>query len=111
MIRQLPATVASRIFENPKGIRYHSGTLGAVILVAAAVGFSGTVVAYIAAALGAALVLNAATDDTKTDDSDPQRVPLASRDAMLVGIVAICVMLAVAWFAGNVAPGLTGTAG
>lgn len=104
MIRQLPAF----IFENPKGVAYHRSTLSFVLIVAAAVGFSGTVVAYLAVAAGAALVLHAATDVNVTDDSDPQRVPLAKRDAAVVGLCAALLTLTVAVLAGNVAPWLRG---
>ena len=106
MIRQLPATLAARIFENPKGVAYHGSTLSLVVAVAVAVGFSGTVLAYLAAALGSALVLHAATATDTADDADPQRVPLAGRDAVLIGILAVLAMLTVAWLVGNVAPGL-----
>ena len=106
MIRQLPATLAARIFENPKGVAYHRSTLSFVVAVAVAVGFSGTVIAYLAAAAGAALLLHAAGDTTVTDDSDPQRVPLARRDAALVGIAALLAMLTVAFVVGNLAPEL-----
>lgn len=106
MIRQLPTALAARIFENPKGVAYHRFTVIWVLTVAAAVGFSGTVVAYLAAAAGAAFVLHAAGDTTVTDDSDPQRVPLARRDAALVGIAALLAMLTVAFVVGNIAPGL-----
>lgn len=108
MIRSLTTKLATRIFENPKGVAYHQSTLGVVLLLATAIGLSGTTIAYIAAALGAALVLHAATDTHVTDNTDPQRVPLAKRDAAVVGLCAALLMLTVAALAGNVAPWLRG---